>query len=296
MSVHFPSPALLLAGSFALALAGCDALLPVTSTPIPEQPNYGQLPGPGTYTVVAAVAADIEPPGGTAPDTGASATNGTSAVDGAPAAGGTKGADAATADRAAGTEAAGARPATTAPPVNDADGAATGFWAKRTGADTLAVAPMPADDAAAVQAALARAMERRGYRARPGERAAWRLSYRATVENREENLAPRDKLLVPRMRCDQFGCSIQQQWEHFGPPLRGDTLRRYQVGVVQVQIHNARNGTLVWQGRLSSELDENGQLSRNALFDAASRMMKQLPRAPKHNPLPEPQPESASRR
>jgi hypothetical protein len=153
--------------------------------------------------------------------------------------------------------------------------------ASRSATAPLSTAPMPAPADAAVKSAITRALDRRGYAERPEHQAAWRVSYAAIVEAHSENLAPRDKLLQPRMTCDLHDCRIQHQWEHFGPPLRGDPVRNFFVGVVQVQVHDARNGRLVWRGHLRSEVDERGELDRRSLDTAMRKLIRGLPSVPR---------------
>lgn len=229
-------PALLLAG----LLAACDTLVPLPSRPIVEQPNYGSLPGAGTYALV----------------TGRETAKGARTAE--------------------------------SPPLHDADGPAEGLMAPRTGADTLGRQALSPEDSRIVQVALAGALERRGYRPRPPQQAAWHVSVDSIREQRDEHLAPRDKMLLPRMRCEAQGCMVMHQWEHFGPPLRGESLRRYLIDVVEVSIRHGRSGDLAWRGRLSSEPGEEGHPSRHGLERALNRLMRKLPAVPRHNPLADP--------
>lgn len=309
MSTLLPAPlrlpALLLAG----ALAACAALDPLPGPPVVEQHDDDTLPGTGTYALVVDPAPPPEgngssdgAPGRTVRDPSTSPGNPSTPSD-------KPDQDEASGDSAAasGATLSTGKGSAAPPPLHDADGPASGLMAPRSGIATLVapkdsttlqeslepVAPRPRplapEDRHAVETALVRALEWRGYHALPPAQASWLVSVGAAREQRREYLVPASKqMLLPRMRCDARGCMITEQWEHFGPPLRGDSLRRYQVDVVEVRIRNRRNGELVWQGRLSSEPGDDGHPNRHDLDKALRRLLRELPVAPRRNPLAEP--------
>lgn len=157
------------------------------------------------------------------------------------------------------------------------------------GAGTYAWAPVESRRASAGPAASAlprsvleksidQAMAERGYLRRPELLAELHLDYDLRLEDRTENLAPRDKFLEPRMTCGLHDCRITQQWAHFGPPLRSQPERRLREATVGISIRAARSGKLVWQGHATQEL-EGGQIDAPALQAQLGNLIRQLPRA-----------------
>lgn len=171
---------------------------------------------------------------------------------------------------------------------NQLPGAGTYAWdgvaADPSRVQGTATPAMAASAAPEIKNAIERALSRRGYRQAPPDKAAWRISYQAIVENKSEDLAPNDRMLIPRQICGLHGCSVQHQWMHFGPPLRGEAIRNFRQATVRVTIHNTRNGEQVWQGSLANELNEEGLLHRAELHNATHRLLGNLPRVPKDNP------------
>lgn len=157
-------------------------------------------------------------------------------------------------------------------------GAGTYAWAPVESSDAPAGPAAPALPSSVLKESIDQAMTERGYLRRPAPLAALRLDYDLRLEERTENLAPRDKFLEPRMTCDLHDCRITQQWTHFGPPLRSRPERRLQEATIDVSIRKARNGEVVWRGRATQEL-EGGQIDAPALQAQLKKLIRQLPRA-----------------
>lgn len=157
------------------------------------------------------------------------------------------------------------------------------------GAGTYAWAPVERGDASAgpvasalphpvLEKSIDQAMTERGYLQRPASLAELHLDYDFRLEERTENLAPRDKFLESRMTCGLHDCRIAQQWTHFGPPLRSRPERRLREAMVGVSIREARSGEVVWRARATQELEE-GKINAPALQAQLKKLIRQLPRA-----------------
>jgi hypothetical protein len=130
-----------------------------------------------------------------------------------------------------------------------------------------------------IRAAIDNGLTHRGYEQRPETEATWRVSYRSSETTRKEQLAPRDRMLQPRMICNPpMECMIIQEWVHFGPPKYAEN-KEYTIAesTVQVQIHDAKTGQLIWQGRTASDLDENGQPDTDILRKNMKKLLRTLP-------------------
>ena len=115
------------------------------------------------------------------------------------------------------------------------------------------VAQMSAAAAADIRQAIDATLQQRGYRQRPPGEAAWRVSYQAKTETRTEDIAPDDKMLMPRMVCGLHDCNIVQEWQAFGPPQYAETQRSYRESTLRIELHDARSGEVVWRGSVSRD-------------------------------------------
>lgn len=158
------------------------------------------------------------------------------------------------------------------------------------GPGTYAWEALPADAAPDIKDSIDQALLQRGYKPRPDAEAAWHVRYETRRQLRTEDLAPDDKMLVPRMVCGLHACNIVHEWTHFGPPMRGNALRTFAEETLQVDIRDARTGELVWRGRLVEE-PVPGRSRRAALHDKVQRLLQRLPPArqpPRRAPSPPP--------
>lgn len=152
-------------------------------------------------------------------------------------------------------------------------GAGTYAWAPGEGSEAAAARPHQI-----LKKSIDQAMAERGYLRRPEPLAALRVDYDVRLDERMENLAPRDKFLEPRMTCGLHDCRITQQWTHFGPPLRSRPERRLREATIGVSIRKAGSGELVWRARTTQEL-EGEQIDAPALQAQLKKLIRQLPRA-----------------
>lgn len=168
-------------------------------------------------------------------------------------------------------------------------GAGTYVWAEEPASPERfmgSVAPqVAAAGAVEIRKAVERALDNRGYEPGQPGKANWKISYEARVATKSEDLAPEDKMLVARMECNLHDCYINHQWEHFGPPQRGEAVRVFRESQIRVRIHNARSDELVWQGSVASELNEQGLMNRAELNNAVRHLLNRLPLSPR-DPAP----------
>lgn len=148
------------------------------------------------------------------------------------------------------------------------------------------VAQMSAAAAADIRQAIDATLQQRGYRQRPPGEAAWRVSYQAKTETRTEDIAPDDKMLMPRMVCGLHDCNIVQEWQAFGPPQYAETQRSYRESTLRIELHDARSGEVVWRGSVSRELDGDEHWDMQALHHSIVRLLQRLPAVPAKPPAP----------